>query len=139
MFYIFFDKKTSFGAIKNEIRFLLCVTNIFSKYLWVIPLKDKIGITIANAFQKFLKESYCNPPSPQIWVDKGSKFYKRSMKLWLEKNVIEIYSAHNEEKSVVAERFIRTFKNKIYKYMTSVLKNVYIDKLDEIVNKSNNT
>ena len=49
-----------------------------------------------------------------------------------------MYSTHNEEKSVVAERFIRTLKNEIYKYMISISKNVYIDKLDEIVNKYNN-
>ena len=61
------------------------------------------------------------------------------MKLWLEDNDMEMYSTHNKGKSVVAERFIRTLKNKIYKYMTSVLKNVYIDKLDRIVNKYNNT
>ena len=60
------------------------------------------------------------------------------MKSWLEKNDIEMYSTHNEGKSVIAERFIRTLKNKIYKYMTSISKNVYIDKLDEIVNKYNN-
>ena len=57
----------------------------------------------------------------------------------LEKNDIEMYSAHNEGKSVVTEIFIRTLKNKIYKYMTSISKNVYIDKLDDIVNKCNNT
>ena len=61
------------------------------------------------------------------------------MKSWLEKNAIEMYSTHNEGKSAVAERFIRTLKNKIYEYMTSVSKNVYIDKLDDIVNKYNNT
>ena len=61
------------------------------------------------------------------------------MKSWLEKNGIEMYSTHNEGKSVIAERFIRTLKNKIYKYMTSISKNVYIDKLDDIVNKYNNT
>ena len=61
------------------------------------------------------------------------------MKSWLEKNDIEMYSVHNEGKSVVAERFIRTLKNKIYKYMTSISKNVYIDKLYDIVNKYNNT
>ena len=57
------------------------------------------------------------------------------MKSWLEKTDIEMYSAHNEGKSVIAERFIRTLKSKIYKCMNSVLKNVYIDKLDDIVNK----
>ena len=56
------------------------------------------------------------------------------MKLWLEKNAIEMYSAHNERKFAVAERFIRTLKHTFYKYMTSISKNVYIGKLDDIVN-----
>ena len=60
------------------------------------------------------------------------------MKSWLEKNSLEIYSTHNEGKSVITERFIKTVKNKIYKYMTSISKIVYIDKLDGLVNKYNN-
>ena len=71
----------------------------------------------------------------KIWVDKGSKFFNRSMKSWLEKNNIDIYSSQFEGKSVVTERFIRTLKNNIYKYMTSISKNLHIDKLDAIVNK----
>ena len=67
------------------------------------------------------------------------EFYNRSMKSRLHKNDIEMYSRNNKGKSVIAERFIRTLKNKIYKYMTSILKNIYIDKLDDIVNKYNNT
>ena len=74
-----------------------------------------------------------------IWVDKGSKFYNGSFKDWLKNNDIEWYSIHNEEKSVLAERFNITLKTKINKYMTSVSKNVYIDKLDDIVNEYNNT
>ena len=96
-------------------------------------MKDKKGITIANAFQKILKES--NRKTNEICFDKGSEFYNTSMKLLLEEDGIEMYSTHNEGKSVIAERFIRTLKNKIYKYMTSVSKNVYIDKLDDIANK----
>ena len=61
------------------------------------------------------------------------------MKSWLEKNDIEMHSTHNEGKYVVAERFIRTIKNKIYKHMTSISKILYIDKLDDIVNEYNNT
>ena len=61
------------------------------------------------------------------------------MKSLLQNNNIEMYSTHNEEKPVVAETFIRTLKKKIYKYMVSISKNVYIDKLDDIVNKCNNT
>ena len=125
------------NKFNKGIRFLLCVISIFSKYAWVILLKDKKGITITNAFQNILKESNRKPN--KIWVDKGSEIFKRSMKSWLEKSDIEMYSTHNEGKSVVAERFIRTLKNKIYKYMTSVSKNVYINKLDDIVNKYNST
>ena len=74
-----------------------------------------------------------------MWVDKGSEFYNAYLKKWLPDNDIVIYSTHNEGKSVVAERFIRTLKSKIYKYMTSISKNVYIDKLDDIVYEYNNT
>ena len=119
------------------IRFLLCVIDIYSKYAWVVPLNDKKGITITNAFQKILIESNRTPN--KIRVDKGSEFYNRSMKSWLEKNDIEMYLRHNEGKPVITGRFIRTLKNKIYKYMNLLLKNVYIAKLDDIVNKYNNT
>ena len=72
-------------------------------------------------------------------VDKGSEFYNSSFKKWLKDNDIEMHSTNNEGKSVITERFIRTLKDKIYKYMTSISKNVYIDKLDDIVRKYNNT
>ena len=68
-------------------------------------------------------------------VDKGGELYNKSMKSWLLVNNIEMYSMYNKGKSVVAESFIRILKDKIYKYMTSVSKNVYINKLDDIVNK----
>ena len=74
----------------------------------------------------------------KIWVDKDSEFYNRSMKSWIQDNDIEMYSTHNEGKYVVTDRFIRTLKNKIYKYMTSTPKNVYIVKLDDIGNEYNN-
>ena len=111
--------------------------DIYRKYAWAIPLKNKKGITITNAFQKLLIGTNRKPI--KIWVDNGSEFYNRSMKSWLEKSDLAMYSTHNEVKSVIAQRFIRTLKNKIYKYMTSTSKNVYIDKLDDIVNKYNNT
>ena len=119
------------------IRFLLGAIDIFSKYAWVVPLKDKKGISIAKAFQIILKQS--NRKSNKIWVDKGSQFYNAYFEKWLRDNNIAMYSTHNEGKSVAAERFIRTLKSKIYKYMTSISKNVYIDKLDQIVDEYNNT
>ena len=106
------------SKFNKGIRFLLWVIDIFSKYAWVIPLKDKKGITITNAFQKTLDES--NLILNKIWVDKDSERYNRSMMSWLQENNIEMYSMQDEGKSVVAEIFIRTLKNKTYKYMTSV-------------------
>ena len=87
--------------------------------------KDKKGPTITNTFQKNLHKSNCKPN--KIWVDKDSEFYNRSMKSLLHKNDIEMYSMHNEGKSDIVERFIRTLNNKIFKYMTSISKNVYIE------------
>ena len=101
----------------------------------------KNNITIANDFQKILDNStelYSMRKPNKVWVDKGSEFYDKFFKQWLKDNDIEMYSTHNEETYVVTERFIRTLKNKIYKHMTDVWKNVYIDKLDDIVNEYNN-
>ena len=150
-----FKKRTVYSGFKDNIwgadlvdmqliskfnkgfRFLLCVIDIFSKYAWVVPLKDKKGVSIVDAFQKILDDSNRKPN--KIWVDKGSEFYNNSFKKWLKNNDTEMYSIHNEGKSVTAKRFIGTLKTKIYKYMTSVSKNVYIDKLDDIVGEYNNT
>ena len=90
-------------------RFLLSDIDIYSKYPLVIPLNDKKGIIITNVFRNILNESNRKPN--KIWLDKGSEFYNRSMKSWLEKNATETYSTHNEGKSVIAERFIRALKN----------------------------
>ena len=83
-----------------------------------------------------MKESDRTPN--KIWVDKGSEYYNNFFKKWLKDNDIEMYSIHNEGKSVVPERFIRTLKTKICKYVASMSKNVYIDQLDDIVNEYNN-
>ena len=115
---------------------MLYVIDIYSKYAWVVPLNDKKRVSIVNALQSILNKSQRKPN--KIWVDKGSEFYNRSMKSWLENNDIEMYSTHNEGKSVFAERFIRTIKYKSYKHMTSISKNVYVDKLEDIVNEYNN-
>ena len=103
---------------------------MFSKYVWVVPLRDKIGISIVNAFQKIISRR--RKPN-KIWVDQDGEFYNNRFKRFLEISNIEMYSTYNEGKSVVAERFIRTLKNKILKHMTAVSKNVYFDLLDDIL------
>ena len=102
------------------IKYLLFVTDLFNKYAWVVPLKDKKGLRIINAFHKIFNSS--KRKLNKIWVDQGSEFYNNLFKKWLKDNDIEMYSTYNEGKSVAAERFIRTFKNKIYKHITSISK-----------------
>ena len=123
---------------KNKgIKYLLCVIDLYSKYAFVVPLKDKKGISTVNAFNKIIKQSERKPN--KIWVDQGGEFYNSVFKKWLLDNDIIMHSTYNEGKSVVAERFIRTLKNKLYKYMKSTGKNVYYDVLDDAVNEYNNT
>ena len=110
---------------------------MFSKYAWVVPLKDKKGVTITNAFQSILDNSKRKPN--KIRTDRGSEFYNTHFKKWFKDNNIEMYSTHNEVNSVIAERLIRTLKNEIYKHMTAVTKNVYLGVLDDIVDEYNNT
>ena len=121
---------------KNKgIKYLLCAIGLYSKYAFVIPLKDKNGISITNAFDKIIKNSKRKPN--KIWVDQGGEFYNRIFKKWLSDNDIIMSPTYNEGKLVVAERFIRTLKNKLYKHMTATGKNVYYDVLDDVVNKYN--
>ena len=109
---------------------------MFSKYAWVISIKDKKGTNTVNAFKKIILEG--RKPN-KIWVDQSSEFYNKSSIDFLKINNTEMYSTYNEGKSVVAERFIRTLKNKIFKHMTAISKNIYFDVLDDIVDKYNNT
>ena len=122
---------------KNKgIKYLLCAIDLHSKYAFVIPLKDNKGISIVNAFNKIIKKSNRKPN--KIWVDQGGEFYNNVDKKWLSDDII-MYSTYNEGKSVVAERFIRTLKNKLYKHITATGENVYYDVLDDAVNKYNDT
>ena len=77
------------SKINKRFRFLLSVIDVFSKYAWIVPLKDKKGVSIVNAFQKILDKSGCKPN--KIWLDKGSEFYNNYFKKWLKDNDIEMY------------------------------------------------
>ena len=83
----------SLSRYKRVIKYLLCVIDLFSKYAWVVPIKDKKGTSIVNAFKKILSDSNRKPN--KIWVDQGSEFYNKSFKDFLEINNIEMYSTHN--------------------------------------------
>ena len=100
-------------------------------------MKNKTSIIISNTFQKCLDDPNRKPN--KLWVDKGSRFYSRPMKLWLQDKNIKMHSISNEGKHVVAERFIGTLKKKFYKYLTPISRNVYIDESADKINEYNNT
>ena len=91
------------------------VLDVFSKYGWIVPLKDKKGETVAEALKTILKEGR----KPEyLWTDKGKEYYNKHMTDLLEKNKITLYSTENEEKSSVCERWNRTIKTKMWKQFT---------------------
>ena len=100
-------------------KYLLCAIDLFSKYAWLVPLKDKRGISIVDAFQKIISKG--RKPN-KIWIDQSGEFYNNLFKRFLKINNMLMYSTYNEGKSVVAERFIRILKNKIFKHVTAISK-----------------
>ena len=125
----------SLSKYNKGIKYLLCAIDLFRKYAWVVPLKDKRGISIVNAFQKIVSKGR---KLNKIWVNQGGEFYNNLLKIFLKIDNIKMYLTYNEVKPVVAERLVRTLKNKIFKHITAVSKNIYFDVLDYIVNKYNN-
>ena len=99
----------SLSKYNRGIKYLLFSIDLFSKYAWIVPLNNKKGITIVNAFQKIISKG-CKPN--EMWVDQGGEFYKNLFERFLKINNIKMYSTYNKGKYVVAERFIRTFKKK---------------------------
>ena len=111
----------SLGKCNKVIKHLLCAIDLFSKYEWTVLLKDKIGISIVNAFQKVISKE--RKPN-KIWVDQGGKFYNNLFKRFPKINSIEMYSTQNEGKSVIAERFIKTLKKKLK--ISQLFQNMFI-------------
>jgi hypothetical protein len=116
-------------------KYLLAVIDIFSKYGWLIPLKNKTGLTVSEELKNLFKQR----KPMYIWSDKGSEFYNRQVKELFKNNNIKLYSTENEEKSSVVERWIETMKQHMYKYFTANKTFKYYDILDKLVKNYNNT
>ena len=112
------------------------VIDVFSKYAWSIPLKDKKGQTTTEAFKAIVKQS--NRIPRKIWVDKGKEYYNKNMDEWLQENNIIRYSTYGEHKSVVVERFNRTLKEIMWKRFTAENTRNWIDMLDKLLHDYNN-
>ena len=120
----------AFEDYNDGYTFLLLVIDIFSKYGWIVPLKNKKGKTVAEALENIFEER----KPEKLWTDKGTEFYNKDVK-----KLIEIYSTENEEKSSVVERWIRTMKEKMWKYFTDNKTLTYMNVLPDLVEDYNNT
>ena len=103
----------AFSKFNRCVKYLLAVIDVFSKYGWLIPLKDKTGKSVASALKTIFKER----KPEKMWVDKGKEFYNKDVK-----DLNELYSTENEEKSSVVERWIRTMKEKMWNILQPTLR-----------------
>ena len=125
-------------ANKNKgFRYMLNVIDCFTKYAWSIPLKDKKGVTVLDAFKKIVKDSKMIPK--HLWVDEGKEFYNKDMTQWLKDNDIVRYSTHGEHKSAIVERFNRTLKTKMWTRFTAENTRNWIDMLGKLMKDYNST
>jgi len=120
----------AFSKDNDGVRYLLTVIDVFSKYGWMLPLKSKTGVEVASALKVIFKE---RKPG-FLWTDKGLDFLNRHVK-----GLVDLYTTENEEKSLVAERWNRTMKERMFKYFTANNTRRYIDILDQLVQNYNNT
>ena len=127
----------SLSSKYKNVKYLLYVIDVFTKYAWVKTLKDKKGKPVLNAFIEIGNES--NRKLYKLWVDQGREFYDKLMQEWVDNNNILVHSAHNEGKSVIAERFIKTLKSKICKKMIANDSKSYLPYLNKLVDDYNNT
>ena len=127
----------SLSSNNRNVKQLLCVIDVSKKYAWVKHLKDKKGKAVLNAFIEIVDESNLKPN--KLWVDQGREFYIKLIQEWLDNNDILIYSTHNKDRPVIAERFIKILKAKIYKKLTANASKTYFSYLNKLVDQCNNT
>ena len=116
-------------------KFLLTIIDVFSKFAWAIPLKNKNGKTVTDAFSKIFGNRTCS----KLQVDKGSEFYNKDFLGFCKKNNITLYSTQSELKACVVERFNRTLREKMHRYFTFADNNKYINVLDDLLQSYNNS
>lgn len=121
----------------DGIRYLLVVIDVVSKYLWVEPLKTKKGIEVRDALKKIFHRSGRKPDKLQ--TDQGKEFLDKNVQSFLKKEGIEFFTVKSDKKAAIAERVIRTLKEKLYRYMHEKHTNEYVDALQDLVISYNNT
>ena len=128
---------SAYAQYNKGFKWLLTCIDIFSKSAWAIPLKNKSGSTLLNAFQTLFKDSGRLPRNLQ--TDKGSEFYNRLVKTFLKEKGVHLFSTENETKASVVERFNRTLKTKMWRYFTANSTYKYMDVLPSLLESYNTT
>ena len=118
-------------------KYILMIIDVFSKYGWCVPLKNKTGAEMVRAFSEIWNRGQA--PPKHLWTDKGKEFINKKFKTLLEEKNVNMYWTENEEKSSVVERWNRTIKSKMWKYFTKYRTGVYIDILPSLIEEYNNT
>ena len=126
----------AFAKANKGFKHLLTVIDVFSKYAWCVPLKNKTGASVVAALADIVKKSDRKPQ--YLWVDRGGEFYNRVVDGWLKQHDIHRYSTYNEGKAVVVERFNRTLKTAMWKYFTARNTHRYIDVISRLLDQYNN-
>ena len=125
---------TEMGSLSSKnknVKYFLCIIDVFTNYAWVKPLNDKKGKIVLNAFIEIVTEPNRKPN--RLWVDQGREFYINLMQKWLKNNDILMYYTHNDGKSVIAEGFIKSIKKAACDH------NFYLPYLNKLVDQYNNT
>ena len=126
-----------YAKVNKNYVFLLMVVDVFSKYAWIEPIKNKTGVAVATALKKIF-ESNGKTPS-KLWADNGKEYYNSVVKKLLTNNDVELYSTFNEEKSSIVERFNRTFLHWLFIYFDTHQNTVYLPVLQDLVTRYNHT
>ena len=121
------------ASLNNGTKFLLTCIDVFSKFAWVIPLKNKSATSITNAFREIMQTRTPN----KMQTDKGKEFLNSEFSKFLQSNKVKLYTLNSEMKACVVERFNRTLKEKMWRYFTHVRHKKYIDILQDLVESYN--
>ena len=116
-------------------KYILMIEDVFSKYGWAIPIKSKTGPAVKEALEKVFK----NHVPKKLWVDKGREFYNKDVEKLLKQHDIAMYSTENDEKCSIVERWNKTIKSWIWKYFTANHTHNWIDILEPLIKRYNNT
>ena len=126
-----------YSRINKNYKFILVLIDVFSKYAWTRPLKNKSSSVVARAFADIFNTSKKSPQ--KLWTDRGTEFYNASVREIFKQYNVQLYSTFNEPKSMVAERFIRTLRQKIESNYILTHNPVWYDILPELVREYNNS